>query len=101
MERNQNEDWITEKDVEPLVDLFSPFKRRKEFITYIIRTVIAACLYYWFWEYTWVRWSLWLYVPLNLFGLFGILFAHKYVLWKLKKLSKKLEEISEGYDEEE
>lgn len=52
--------------------LLSKAERRKKLIIYVIRTSIAAILYYLLWKHYWVRMSLWLYLPLNLLGLLTI-----------------------------
>ncbi len=81
-------------------DIFSPFYRRKKLIRYGIRTLIALIIYLVFWENDWVRWSLWVYIPLNLLGL-GAIFLGPYLAQrKLEKVRHKLKE-AEGSGEEQ
>ncbi len=63
-----------EKELEEATQgvLLSDEVRRKKLIIYVIRTTLAALLYYLLWKYYWVRMSLWLYIPLNLTGLLSI-----------------------------
>lgn len=76
--------------------ILSPAYRKKKTITWIIRTSIAALFYVLFWEYNWVRWSLILYIPLNLFGLFSI-FGWNYLLRKkIAKTNQKIDAIELG-----
>lgn len=52
--------------------LLSGAERKKKIIIYIVRTSIAALLYFLLWKHYWVRMSLWVYIPLNLMGLLTI-----------------------------
>jgi hypothetical protein len=52
--------------------VLSPAYRRKRYIAWAVRTAIAAMLYYFLWEYRWVRWTLLFYIPINLIGLLSI-----------------------------
>lgn len=52
--------------------VLSPEYKRKKLILWFIRTLIAVCLYFFSWKYTWVRWSLIVYIPLNLISLISI-----------------------------
>lgn len=61
--------------------IFSREYRKKRIITYIIRTVITVALYVFFWEYAFIRWSLLLYVPLNIFSIISI-YGWSYILKK-------------------
>ena len=70
--------------------LSSSYKRNK-LQKYVIRTILAIILYVFFWEYEWVRWSLWFYVPLNLLGL-GSIYLMPYLV------SKKLDKVREKVD---
>lgn len=47
--------------------------KRRQLITFTIRTLIAVAIYVAFWEYKWLRWTLLFYVPLSILGLFAIL----------------------------
>ncbi len=74
-------------------EIFDSKYRRKKAINWLIRTVIAIILYIIFWDYDWVRWSLCIYIPLNLLG-FIIIFAIPYYLKrKQEKLEKRLNEL--------
>ena len=71
--------------------IFSSEYRKKKIVTYVIRTVIALILYVIFWQYSWVKWSLFVYIPLNLFSLFSI-FGWNYLLGKkIEKTKRKIE----------
>ncbi|WP_405563825.1 hypothetical protein [Polaribacter sp. Asnod6-C07] len=67
-------------------EIFSKQFKRKKTIIWFVRTIFATVLYYYFWEYNWVKWSLFLYVPLNLFGLFLIYGSSYFLKRKAEKL---------------
>ncbi len=74
-------------------EIFDAGFRRKKMISWLIRTIIAIVLYIIFWDYEWVRWSLWIYVPLNLFGLVMLFIVPRYLKKKHEKLEKKMNEL--------
>jgi len=71
-------------------DLFSEKFKKKKLLTYTIRTSIAITLYIIFWSYQWIKWSLLIYIPLNLFSLFSI-FGWKFLInRKIQRLKNKI-----------
>jgi hypothetical protein len=68
--------------------IFSPADQRKKFVIYMVRTAIAAGLIVYFWEYQWVRWALYIYIPLNLISL-GSIFIWPYFLKKKIERTKR------------
>ena len=69
-------------------EVFDAKYRKRKAINWLIRTIIAIVLYVVFWDNEWVRWSLWIYVPLNLFGLVT-LFIVPYLLKKRTRKPRK------------
>ena len=63
--------------------------KRKKLIIWLIRTIVAIILYVIFWKYELVRWSLIIYIPLNLFSPFSIFFWRKLINKKLNKIKNK------------
>lgn len=51
----------------------------RKLIAYFVRTMIIIALYCFFWEIPWVKWTLILYIPFNLFGLFLVLNEDKFI----------------------
>ena len=49
--------------------------RKKRLTRWAIRTFLAAIIYGIFWQNPWIRWSLWIYAPMNLLGLVIIFVA--------------------------
>lgn len=70
--------------------IFSSEYRKKKLITYIIRTAIALVLYIIFWQYSWFRWSLILYIPLNFFSLLSIYGWNHLLNKKIEKTKRKV-----------
>ncbi|MES2772761.1 MAG: hypothetical protein V4722_01160 [Bacteroidota bacterium] len=66
---------------------FSPSFLKKKLILWAIRTALTVLLYFMFWDHSWVRWTLLLTIPLNLWGLLAIV-ARGYLLRKKIELMK-------------
>lgn len=79
---SHKKDWKSNllEEVE-MKKVFTTRFKKKRFILYFIRTILAIVLYIVFWKYDWVAWSLLVYIPLNLFSLASI-FWGKYSLEK-------------------
>jgi len=70
---------------------FSPAFIKKKLILWTIRTALTVWLYFSFWQIGWVKWTLFLTVPLNIFSLLAIV-ARIYLLRKkIEILKKKLD----------
>jgi len=83
-------------------DFLTPAYRKKKLTMWAIRTVLAVLMYYFLWDVKWIRWSLWLYVPLNLFVPISLLGGNYFLNKKIKRVNKLIEEIGEkGNGEEE
>lgn len=83
----------------PASEILSPEYRKKRLVIYLIRTGIAVVLYFFFWKYQWVRWSLVVYVPLNLFSLVSIFGWSYFLNKKIERTKRKLEEAEKGAGE--
>jgi hypothetical protein len=67
--------------------------QRKKLIGYLIRTAIAAVLYWYFWSFSWwVPFSLWFYIPLNLAGLFMIVIMPRLLEAKMQKAKQRMDD---------
>jgi hypothetical protein len=65
----------------------------KKLIGYLIRTVIAVVLYWYFWSLSWwVPFSLWFYIPLNLAGLFMIVIMPRILAAKMRKAKQRMDD---------
>jgi hypothetical protein len=77
-----------------------PEIRKKKIILWAIRTIIAGVLYYIFWEYSWVRVSLYFYAPFNLLGLISIFGWNYFLNKKIKNTYSKITELENQLEEE-
>ncbi|WP_299223060.1 hypothetical protein [uncultured Psychroserpens sp.] len=73
--------------------------RRRKFIMYLVRTMIAVVLIYIFWEQKWVKWALIVYIPLNLFVLFSIFGMPYFLNKKINSTRQKIEELDQLEDD--
>ena len=82
-----------EKELEKLKSeiIFSSDYRKKKTIVWAVRTLFAIILYFIFWKYKWVRLSLFIYVPLNVFGLLSIYGWNYFLNKKLSKIKQKID----------
>lgn len=86
-----------EEDIQKIEseEMLSPDYQKKKLIKYVVRTIIAIIIYVVFWEYEWVRWTLWFYVPLNLLGLVALLGMPFLMKRKLKKTIQRIDDLDE------
>jgi hypothetical protein len=75
--------------------------RQKKLILWFVRTLLAALLFVVFWEYSWVRWALGFYIPLNLFGLYAIFKFTNTVDAKMQEVFEKIDALETALDDEE
>lgn len=81
--------------------IFTKEFRNKKLIIYLVRTIIAAIIIYSLWDYKWVKWVLYLYVPLNLFSLISIFGWNFFLNKKIKKSQEQLDKVMYSLEEEE
>lgn len=76
-------------------EIMSKDYQKKKLKLYFIRTTLSIILFVVLWKYQWVRWALWVYIPLNLLGLVAILVPPILLKRKIEKTRKKVEEVDE------
>ena len=81
--------------------ILSGKERKKKLIIYMIRTSIAAVLYFLLWKHYWVRMSLWLYIPLNLMGLLTMTLMPMILQRKVDKTRALINKFPDGGHEQE
>ena len=79
-------------DYEAIAKKSSQYRLQK-LLGWLVRTVIATILFVTFWEYTWVKWTLVFYIPLNIFGLYSIVKSFNAVDAKVEEVIQKIEEL--------
>lgn len=75
--------------------------RNKKLVFYIIRTLIAIAIIYFLWDYEWIKWVLYIYVPLNLISLISIFGWNIFLNNRLEKSQKEIDKIINEMEEEE
>ncbi|GAB5564811.1 MAG: hypothetical protein Wins2KO_18740 [Winogradskyella sp.] len=80
--------------------ILSKKHRNKKLLVYLLRTLIAVTIIYFLWDYDWVKWVLYIYIPLNLISLISILGWNYFLNRRLAKTKKQIDEIM-AFDEEE
>lgn len=100
-EESLKESFEKELDTIRKQTLGGPGAKRRRFIIWGIRTLIAALLYFMLWEYQWVRWTLLLYIPLNLFGFLSAYGWNYFLNRKMQKTLKKIEEAEKALEEQQ
>lgn len=75
--------------------------RNKKLLLYAIRTLIAVIAIYLLWDYSWVKWLLYIYIPLNLISLASILGWNIFLNKRIKKSQERIDDIINSIDEEE
>ncbi len=80
--------------------ILSKKHRNRKLLIYLVRTLIAVTIIYFLWDYDWVKWVLYIYIPLNLISLISILGWNYFLNRRLAKTQKQIDEIM-AFDEEE
>lgn len=75
--------------------------RNKKLVFYLIRTLIAVVIIYFLWDYEWIKWVLYIYIPINLISLISIFGWNIFLNNRIKKSQRHIEDIIKGIDEEE
>jgi hypothetical protein len=81
--------------------MLSKAYRNKKLLLYAIRTIIAIIIIYFLWDYSWVKWVLYIYIPLNLISLLSILGWNIFLNKRIKKSQQCIDDIINSIDEEE
>jgi len=92
---NTNHKGTLEQELEALKanEILSPDFQRKKLMMYGVRTLIAIIFYYFLWDYSWLRWTLLVYIPLNLVGL-GLIIGMPMLLQKrIQSIEQKIDEL--------
>ena len=80
----------------PILD---PVFRRKKLVIWAIRNTITAILYIIFWKYEWVRWTLFLGIPLALFSLLTITLFPWLLQKKMNRARKSIQKLEDTLGE--
>ncbi|WP_336513977.1 hypothetical protein [Pollutibacter soli] len=73
--------------------ILSPVYFRKKILFWFLRSLSIAVIYFLFWKYHWVRWTLVLSIPVSVLNIVSV-FTWKYLLQqKLKRNEQELHEL--------
>ena len=81
------------------VEILNPEYRKKKLIFWAVRVVFSIVLYVIFWKYVWVRYTLFLTVPISLFSLCSITLMPYFLNKKIEKTKQKIEKIEQIFTE--
>lgn len=76
-----------------VTDVVSPAYQRRKLLIWFVRNLITAMLCWIFWEKPWVKWVLWIGIPLAILNLLMILIGPYLLRRKIKSLQRKIEGI--------
>ena len=74
-------------------DILSPAYRRKKILIWFIRNLITALICWYYWEKWWVKWLLWIGVPLAIISLLMILVGPYLLRRKIKTFREKIDSV--------
>jgi hypothetical protein len=80
--------------------LLSPEIIRKKLIMWVIRNAISVFLIWYFWDHWFMKYALWIIIPLSLFSLISIVGFNYFVKRKLAKTQKSVDLLSNVIEEE-
>lgn len=72
--------------------ILSPAYRRKKILQWFLRTAALTVLYILLWKYSWIKWTLWITIPVCILNIVSI-FTWKYLLQQ--KINKNQIELAE------
>lgn len=73
------------------IKLFDPKENKRRLFFWIVRTALMVLLYFIFWSYIWVRYTLIITIPLSLFSLITFIIIPYYLQKKIEKIRETIE----------
>ncbi|MFT4761999.1 MAG: hypothetical protein ACI9XO_003316 [Paraglaciecola sp.] len=92
---NVSQDLQNELDAIHQEAFMSEAQRKKKLMMWGIRNLLSAALIWYFWEATWMKYALWVIIPLSLLSLGMILFYNKIVSSRLERAQGKVDSLEE------
>jgi hypothetical protein len=71
-------------------EVLQPAYQRKKLLLWLVRNAITALICWYFWEKEWVKWVLWIGIPLVLLNLLMILLGPYLLRRKLRSVQEKI-----------
>ncbi|MBX2845789.1 MAG: hypothetical protein KTR13_06190 [Saprospiraceae bacterium] len=101
MNQDLRNEFDTELDDLSKDSVLNPAYKKRRLVFWAIRTLIAATLYILFWKVKWVRWSLPVYVAMNLIGLLSIFGWSFFLNKKINSTRQRLEDLETLLEEDD
>jgi len=81
--------------------LLSPEIVRKKLIMWVIRNTLSIFLIWYFWDHWFMKYALWIIIPLSLFSLISIVGFNYFVKRKLSKTQGAVDNLSDVIEGED
>ncbi|MBL7787872.1 MAG: hypothetical protein JNM36_18335 [Chitinophagales bacterium] len=75
--------------------VLSPAYQRRKLTYWLVRNTLLAGVYYYFWDYYWMRMTLWITVPLAIGSLGLILLVPYFLRRKTQKVQETIDQIKQ------
>ena len=98
MENNLTKELENELEKVFKENLLSKEQIRSKLSRWLFRNVLTYVFIYYFWDYYWVKISLFLLIPLSLFSLLMIVGSNYLLLRKLKSAQKSIDKLKEKFE---
>jgi len=82
-------------------DVLDPHFWKKKILIWFIRSNIAFFIYMMLWDYYWIRWTLLVYIPMNLASIGSLFLARYFVSRKISSLETRLRRLIREIRQEE
>ena len=75
--------------------MLDPTFRKKKLIAWCIRAALSIVIYLLFWKFSWIRWTLWVTIPLSAFSLLSIVLFPKLLQKRIERTRTALKNADE------
>lgn len=96
---NVGQDLQNELDAIRQAASMSPAERKKKLIMWGVRNLLSVGLIWYFWDIWWMKYALWIIIPLSLLSLGMILFYNKMVNSRLERAEGKVDDLEKTIQE--
>lgn len=92
---NVSQDLQNELDAIRQEAFMSDAQRKKKLMMWGVRNLLSVALIWYFWEVSWMKYALWIIIPLSLLSLGMILFYNKIVSNRLERAQGTVDNLEE------
>lgn len=94
-ENNLSHSFDQELEKLKATTILSPEYKRKKTIMWFIRTLIATTVFVYFWDTSWVKWALIVYIPLSILNLIVIYGGTAFLNRKFNRTQNKINSMDD------